>query len=134
VKATDLDHVGIAVTDLRAAAARWEALLGVVASLPEEVPSNGVRVRFLEAGPTHIELLEPLGPTSPIAGFLAKRGEGIHHLAFGVPNVDRVLADLQSQGQRVVDATGRPGSRGRRVGFAHPSAFGGVLVEFVESP
>ncbi len=129
-----LDHVGIAVGDLKRATERWQLLLGGSASAPEEVPSNGVRVCFLAAGATHIELLEPLGPESTIAKFLEKRGEGIHHLAFAVTNVDRTLAELAARGERVIDRTGRPGSRGRRVGFAHPAAFGGVLVEFVEVP
>jgi methylmalonyl-CoA epimerase len=129
----ELDHVGIAVTDLRAAIQRWTPILGP-ASPPEEVASNGVRVSFLSAGGTHVELLEPLAPDSAVARFLEKRGEGIHHLAFEVPDVDRALADLAARGERVIDRTGRPGSRGRRVGFAHPVAFGGVLVEFVEAP
>jgi len=130
----ELDHVGIAVADLRRAIERWGPLLGAPALPPEEVPSNRVRVSFLEAGGTHIELLEPLDPESPVAKFLAQRGEGIHHLAFRVANVDRALAELVARGEPVVDRTGRPGSRGRRVGFAHPRAFGGVLVEFVEVP
>lgn len=129
-----LDHVGIAVADLRRALERWRPLLGAPAAPPEEVPSNRVRVCFLEANATHIELLEPLDPESPIAKFLANRGEGLHHLAFRVPSVDRALSELAERGERVVDRTGRPGARGHRVGFAHPSAFGGVLVEFVEAP
>lgn len=129
-----LDHVGIAVTDLSRALERWRPLLGAPAREPEVVPSNRVRVSFLEADATHIELLEPTDPESPVARFLASRGEGIHHLAFRVPNVDRALAELAERGERVVDRTGRAGARGRRVGFAHPSAFGGVLVEFVEVP
>jgi methylmalonyl-CoA epimerase len=129
-----LDHVGVAVTDLKKALERWRLILGPATSEPEEVPSNRVRVVFLEAGESHIELLEPTSPESPVARFLASRGEGIHHLAFRVPNVDRALNDLVRRGERVVDQTGRPGARGRRVGFAHPSAFEGVLVEFVEGP
>jgi methylmalonyl-CoA/ethylmalonyl-CoA epimerase len=130
----ELDHVGIAVPQLDAALARWRPLLGAPSSPPEVVPSNRVRVAFLEAGGTHVELLEPTDDTSPVARFLASRGEGVHHLAFHVPSVNAALAELQSRGERVVDQTARPGARGRRVGFAHPSAFGGVLVEFVEGP
>jgi methylmalonyl-CoA/ethylmalonyl-CoA epimerase len=129
-----LDHVGVAVTHLEKAVERWRSILGPPSSEPEEVPSNRVRVVFLEAGEPHIELLEPTDPESPVARFLARCGEGIHHLAFRVPNVDGALDDLVRRGERVVDRTGRPGARGRRVGFAHPSAFGGVLVEFVEVP
>lgn len=129
-----IDHVGIAVTDLKAATARWAALLGTPAEPPEEVPSQRVRVAFLTAGRSHVELLEPTDPESPVGRFLASRGEGIHHLAFQVPSVDAALAAHLTRGDRVVDRVGRVGARGRRVGFAHPSAFGGVLVEYVESP
>jgi len=129
-----LDHVGVAVRDLAEALKRWRTILGPPSNDPEEVPSNRVRVVFLEADGPHIELLEPTDPDSPVARFLASRGEGLHHLAFRVPSVDRALEDLVRRGERVVDRAGRPGARGRRVGFAHPSAFGGVLVEFVEVP
>ena len=129
-----LDHVGIAVQDLRPAIERWQRILGAPARPPEEVASNRVRVIFFDAGTSHVELLEPLGPDSPIARFLQQRGEGIHHIAFQVPSVDRTLADLVARGEPVVDRVGRAGARGRRVGFAHPRAFGGVLVEFVAVP
>lgn len=129
-----LDHVGIAVASLNRAIERWRPLLGPPLAPFEDIPSNRVRVCFLDSGATHVELLEPLGPESPVARFLANRGEGIHHLAFRVPSVDRALADLIERGEKVVDRTGRPGARGHRVGFAHPAAFGGVLVEFVEVP
>ncbi|EQD34511.1 methylmalonyl-CoA epimerase [mine drainage metagenome] len=93
-----------------------------------------MRVVFAPLGGTHIELLEPTSPDSPIARFVESRGEGFHHVAFHVESVDTELAQLVASGRRVVDARARPGARGRRVGFAHPSAFGGVLVEFVEDP
>jgi methylmalonyl-CoA epimerase len=126
--------VGIAVPDLQAALQRWRPLLGEPDSAPEEVPSNRVRVVFLTAGTTHIELLEPTEPGSPVARFLASRGPGVHHIAFQVANVDRALAEVAEGGGQLVDKAARPGARGRRVGFAHPTAFGGVLVEFVEGP
>ncbi len=129
-----IDHVGIAVPNLAQAIDRWKPLLGGPDSPPEELPSQRVRVAFVRAGESHIELLEPTAPDSPVGRFLASRGEGIHHLAFRVPSVDDALAGVVRRGDRVVDPTGRPGARGRRVGFAHPSAFGGVLVEFVEVP
>lgn len=129
----ELDHVGVAVHDLASALRRWRPLLGDPESPPEEVASNRVRVVFLSAGPTHVELVAPLDADSPVARFLAVRGEGIHHLAFRVESVDRALEDLVARGERVVDRVGRPGARNHRVGFAHPSAFGGVLVEFVEA-
>ncbi|HLY76311.1 MAG TPA: methylmalonyl-CoA epimerase, partial [Thermoplasmata archaeon] len=128
----NVDHLGIAVRSLSATTGRWEKLLGASASAPEEVSSQSVRVAFLEAGPTHIELLEPTGPDSPVGRFLESRGEGIHHVAFAVPSVNEQLSALLARGERVIDRAGRPGARGRVVGFAHPAAFGGVLVEFVE--
>jgi methylmalonyl-CoA/ethylmalonyl-CoA epimerase len=128
----ELDHVGIAVADLAKATGRWALVAGAPDGPPEEVASQGVRVAFLRAGSVEVELLEPTKPESAVGRFLAKRGEGLHHLAFRVPNVDRALAELLARGDQVVDRIGRTGARGRRVGFAHPSAFGGVLVEFVE--
>lgn len=129
-----VDHLGIAVRDLAARAPPWVALSGTPAGPTEEVPAQQVRVRFLTVGDSEVELLEPMSDDSPVAKFLAARGEGFHHVAFHVDSVDRELARLLAAGERVVDQHARPGARGRRVGFAHPSAFGGVLVEFVEGP
>jgi methylmalonyl-CoA/ethylmalonyl-CoA epimerase len=130
----ELDHVGIAVSDLELALRRWAPLLGPPDGPPEEVPSNRVRVVFLKMGPSFVELVTPLDAESPVAKFLANRGEGIHHVAFRVPSVARALQEVLDRGDRVVDKVSRPGARGHRVGFAHPSAFGGVLVEFVGGP
>lgn len=127
-----LDHLGIAVPNLAAAIERWRPLLGDPEGAPELLPSNQVRVAFVSVGATHLEFLEPSDETSPVARFLARRGPGVHHLAFEVPSVDAALAEVRRRGDRVVDERSRPGARGRRVGFAHPEAFGGVLVEFVE--
>ncbi|MGD0718722.1 MAG: methylmalonyl-CoA epimerase [Thermoplasmata archaeon] len=129
-----VDHLGIAVRSLPEAIERWRPIVKEDVSAPEEVPSQRVRVVFANVGGTHLELLEPTSPDSPIAHFLESRGEGFHHVAFHVDSVDAELERLVSSGLRVVDAHGRSGARGRRVGFAHPSAFGGVLVEFVEGP
>jgi methylmalonyl-CoA/ethylmalonyl-CoA epimerase len=130
----ELDHVGIAVGSLAVASARWAPLLGAADAPAEEVPSQKVRVAFHRLGSAHVELLEATAPDSPVGRFVATRGEGVHHLAFRVPSVDAALEELVRRGERVVDRAGRTGARGRRVGFAHPSAFGGVLVEFVEVP
>lgn len=129
-----VDHLGIAVQDLGRAVGTWEATLGVRASAPEAVPSQRVRVVFLDAGNTHLELLEPTDPESAVGRFLAQRGEGLHHVALRVPDVGAALAAVEARGGRLVDRTARPGARGRTVGFAHPSAHHGVLVEFVEGP
>ncbi|MCI4362709.1 MAG: methylmalonyl-CoA epimerase [Thermoplasmata archaeon] len=127
-----VDHLGIAVRSLAEALPRWEGPLGATASPPEVVDSQRVRIAFLDAGSTHLEFLEPTAPDSPVAKFLETRGEGLHHLAFAVPNVDRKLAELDSAGYRLIDRVARTGARGRRIAFCHPSAFDGVLVEFVE--
>ena len=129
-----IDHLGIAVKSLSEALPRFESLLRARGSAPEPVESQGVRVAFLEAGESHLELLEPLRPDSAVGRFLEKRGEGIHHLAFHVADVAEALAGVRSGGGRLVDEVPRIGARGRIVGFAHPSAFHGVLVEFVETP
>ena len=129
-----VDHVGLAVRSLAVTVPKFERLLGTRGSTPEEVVSQRVRVSFLDAEGTHVELLEPTDPTSPVARFLDSRGEGMHHLAFAVPNVTAALGELEARGEKVIDRQSRPGARGRRVGFAHPKAFDGVLVEFVEGP
>ncbi|MCI4322726.1 MAG: methylmalonyl-CoA epimerase [Thermoplasmata archaeon] len=128
------DHIGIAVRSIATTLPHWERTLGVVGSPPEEVPTQKVRVAFLAAGDTHIEFLEPMTPDSAVGKFLDARGEGMHHLAFAVPNVDLKLAELAKEGARLIDKVSRPGARGRRVGFVHPSAMDGVLVEFVQTP
>jgi len=129
-----LDHVGIVVGNLTEAIARWQGTLGPPESPPEEVPGGGVRVAFFAAGETHLELVEPIGLRSPVSKFLATRGGGIHHLAFAVADVDAALNEVAANGGQLLDQHGRPGARGRRIGFAHPATFGGVLVEFVEAP
>ena len=128
----DVDHLGIAVKSLSASLPTWEATLATHGSPPEEVAGQRVRVSFLSAGGTQLELLEPTHPDSPVARFLTDRGEGIHHVAFAVPSVNAALAAVAEHGGRVVDRVARPGARGHLVGFAHPSAHHGVLVEFVE--
>ncbi|HZY70812.1 MAG TPA: methylmalonyl-CoA epimerase [Thermoplasmata archaeon] len=129
-----LDHVGVAVARIADALALWEPVLGVRAGPVEEVPSQKVRVAFLDASGTHIELLEPTDPESAVGRFLAARGPGLHHVAFAVPSVDAALATAAERGQRLIDRVGRPGARGRRVGFVHPASMAGTLVEFVEGP
>ncbi len=128
-----LHHVGIAVRDLEAARARY-ALLGYRLSQKGEVPEQGVRVYWLEpeeGGPA-LELLAPTGPDTPVERFLAKRGEGVHHLAFATPALEAALARLKAEGLPLVDEHPRVGFGGHRVAFLHPRAFFGVLVELVE--
>ena len=126
-----LDHIGIVVPKLEAGFEVWRPLVGEPLAPPEEVPGGRIRVGFLSAGGVHVELVEPTADDSAVSKFLSTRGGGLHHVAFAVPDVTQALMDVVARGGRIIDAKARPGSRGRLVGFAHPSAFGGVLVEFV---
>lgn len=126
-------HVGIAVEDLDAAVDRYRAF-GLVLDYVEDVPSAGVRVAFLQAGAVHVELVTPLSPETAVGRFLAKRGEGLHHLAFTVSDISAELARLEKLGFALVDRAPRPGSRGRLVAFLHPRASHGVLIELVQEP
>lgn len=130
----EIDHVGIAVGSIAEAARPYRTIAPGGTSAPEVVEGQGVRVAFVEVGGSHLELLEPLGPETPLGRFLARRGPGLHHIALKVESVDRALREVEASGGRLIDRQARPGARGRRVGFAHPDAFGGVLVEFVELP
>ncbi len=128
-----LHHVGIAVEDLEAAKARY-LLLGYRVVAAGEVPAQGVRVALLEAeGETLLELLAPLAPETPVGRFLAKRGPGLHHLAFATRDIEGELARLKAAGARLVDEVPRPGFGGHRVAFLHPSFGLGVLWELVEA-
>jgi methylmalonyl-CoA epimerase len=130
----EIDHLGIAVRSLSEALVQYEPVVGARGSPPETVESQGVRVSFLEAGESHLEFVEPVRPDSAVGRFLDKRGEGIHHLAFRVPDVAAALANVRDHGGRLIDEVPRVGARGRTVGFAHPASFRGVLVEFVGAP
>lgn len=125
-----LDHVAIAVSDLDEACARYASRLGATISHREAVAGQSVEVAFVEVpGETSLELVAPTAADSPISAFLARRGEGLHHVCFRVEDVDEALRRAAAMGLRLIDAQGRPGARGSRIGFLHPSAFGGVLVE-----
>lgn len=130
----EVDHLGIAVARLDDALRQWAPIAGGGASAPELVEGQHVRVSFVEVGPTHLEFLEPTDPASAVGRFVSERGGGLHHIAFRVPDVSATLRALEVQGYRLIDRVARPGARGRRVGFVHPKAVGGVLVEFVEAP
>jgi methylmalonyl-CoA/ethylmalonyl-CoA epimerase len=126
-----LDHIGIAVSSIDDALGIYRAL-GLSESKREEVTSQGVITAFLPLGDTRLELLQPIGPDSPIAKFLAKRGPGVHHLCFEVNDLDGAVNDLKSRGFRMVNEVPVPGADGKRVAFLHPSAGRGVLIELSE--
>ena len=129
-----LDHIGIAVSDLPAAEILYTVALGGIVASREELADERVRVVFIEAGGALLELLTPTEDDGPLARFLQSRGEGLHHLAFEVPDVAATLRDATATGMRVVDEHPRRGARGRLIAFLHPSAARGVLVELVQRP
>ena len=129
-----LDHVAIAVPSIAAALPHYQTLLSAVGSPPERVEDQGVSVVFVGSGAGKIELLEPLRNDSPVARFLAKRGPGLHHIAYRVPDVSAALEECAAEGLELIDREPRAGAHGRRVAFLHPRTASGVLIELVEDP
>ena len=127
-----LHHVAIAVPDLAEARTLYQEALGMRAGEVEYVEDQRVNVLVLDAGGQRIELVEPALEDSPISGFLAKRGPGLHHLAWLVDDCEAAIAALIERGVRLIDEAPRPGAHGTRVAFLHPKATGGVLMELVE--
>ena len=125
----ELDHIGIAIDGLDEALAFYRDQLGLHLEESEEVGSQKVRAHFLPAGLQKLELLEATQPESTIARYVAKRGPGLHHIAFRVDDIHGALAELKARGVRLIDETPRPGAEGALVAFIHPSASHGVLVE-----
>ena len=128
-----IDHVGIAVQDLDAGIARYQQLLGVSPSVRKRMEKDGIDAAMLDLGSTHVELIAPTGPGSAIAGFLEKRGEGMHHVAYRVDDIRAALAGLRDAGARLLDEEPRVGVMGHLVAFVHPKSAGGVLTELVEA-
>jgi len=126
-----IHHVGIAVDDLDAAIARWAALFGATLEHRARLDDQGVEAASLRVGGSRIELLAALGEETPVGRFLAKRGPGVHHVAFETDDIDAELARLKADGAELVDEMPRPGMFGLQVAFVHPDATGGVLAEFV---
>jgi methylmalonyl-CoA/ethylmalonyl-CoA epimerase len=127
-----IDHVGVAVPDLEVAVAAYRRLFGVEPSHREVVASDGVETVMFEVGESRIELLGSLGPDSKIAKFLEQRGGGIHHVAYGVADVQATLDRLAADGVQLLDTRPRPGAGGKQVAFIHPRAVGGVLTELCQ--
>jgi methylmalonyl-CoA/ethylmalonyl-CoA epimerase len=126
---TKIDHVAIAVRSLESALEVYEHALGLSNCRIEEVPEQKIRLATLVVGETRIELLEATAADSPVAGFIAKRGEGLHHICFQVENLDEELQKLTAAGLHVIDQTARIGAGGCRIAFLHPSGTAGVLIE-----
>jgi methylmalonyl-CoA/ethylmalonyl-CoA epimerase len=124
-----IEHIGIAVTNLAASVAFYEQVFGLKCYSIEEVADQKVRTAFFRIGQTKIELLESTDPEGPIAKFIEKKGEGIHHIAFAVENIDEHLRHAEKNGVRLIDTNPRKGAEGLDIAFLHPKSTGGVLIE-----
>jgi len=127
-----IDHIGVAVADLDAAIALHRDTYGMTLVHREVVESQGVEAALLDVGESHLELLAPLDDDTPVGRFLARRGPGLHHVAYRVDDVAAALDEVRAAGLPVIDEAPRAGIRGSRVAFLHPSASGGVLTELVQ--
>ena len=127
-----IDHVGVAVTSLDEGLALYGDTLALELAHREVVEAQGVEAALLDVGESHVELLAPLGDDTPVGRFLAKRGPGLHHVAYRVADINAALGELNRQGVRMIDEVARPGIRDSMVAFVHPSATGGVLTELVQ--
>jgi methylmalonyl-CoA/ethylmalonyl-CoA epimerase len=125
-----LAHVGIAVADIAAALPFYRDILGLAPGAPES--ADGATIVSLALGEVRIELLQPRHPDSPVAKFLARRGPGIHHICYRVPDLAQAMARCRAAGYRLVDDAPRPGAGGRQIAFLHPSATAGILLELTE--
>jgi methylmalonyl-CoA/ethylmalonyl-CoA epimerase len=135
---TRIDHVGIACRDLEEKVAFYAATFGLTVVSRETHVDQGVReamLRVTDAAPgsSYVQLLEPLGPQTPVGRFLDRRGEGIHHVGYGVVNISAALAAISAAGVRLVDSRPRHGSMGASIAFLHPADVGGVLTELVQA-
>jgi methylmalonyl-CoA/ethylmalonyl-CoA epimerase len=127
-----IDHIGVAVADLDAAIALHRDTYGMPLVHRETIASQGVEAALLDVGDSHLELLAPLGDETPVGRFLARRGPGLHHVAYRVDDVAAALDEARAAGLRLIDEAPRTGIRGSQVAFLHPSAAGGVLTELVQ--
>ncbi|MEA2683810.1 MAG: methylmalonyl-CoA/ethylmalonyl-CoA epimerase [Chloroflexota bacterium] len=128
-----IDHVGIAVSDMDAAIARYQQLLGVAPSVRKVMERDGIEAAMLDLGSTHVELVAPTREDSAISRFLEKRGEGMHHVAYRVDDIRAALADARDHGAQLLDPEPRVGVMGHLVAFIHPKATLGVLTELVQA-
>lgn len=127
-----VDHIGIAVKSIEVSLDYYIHTLGLKLLAIEEVSSQGVRVAFIDAGNIKLELLEPIGEDGPVAKFIGKRGEGVHHIAFGVTDIRARLVELQEKGVQLLQEEPKAGAGGAQVAFLHPKSSFGVLVELCD--
>lgn len=129
MKPTIIDHIGIAVNSIDESLKFWRDTLGVKCTEVETVEDQKVKTAFLPLDDSEVELLEATSPDSPIAKFIEKKGEGIHHLAIRVDDLEKALAELKEKGVKLIDETPRRGAGGAMIAFIHPKATGGILLE-----
>jgi methylmalonyl-CoA epimerase len=128
-----IDHIGVAVADLESAIELHNQAYGMPLVHRETIAEQGVEAVLLDVGESHVELLSPLSEDSPVGKFLAARGPGLHHVAYGVADIETALDQARGAGLRLIDETPRTGIRGTRVAFLHPKTAGGILTELVEA-
>ena len=131
-KLTDIDHVGIAVRDLDAAVAWYQQMFGAEVAHRERIESDGVDEALIKVADSYIQLLTPIRDDSPVAKYLDKKGEGIHHVGYRVDDCGVALQAVKDGGGQVIDEQPRPGSRGTTVAFVHPKTAFGTLIELVQ--
>jgi methylmalonyl-CoA/ethylmalonyl-CoA epimerase len=127
-----IDHIGVAVEDIDAAIELYEKSFEMELAHRETVEEQGVEAVLLDVGDGHVELLAPLGPETPVGKYLARKGPGLHHVAYAVEDIDATLKQVAGAGIELIDSEARIGIRGSRVAFLHPRSTGGVLTEIVE--
>jgi methylmalonyl-CoA/ethylmalonyl-CoA epimerase len=133
MKVTHIEHIGIAVENLEESIAFYENVMGLKCYGIEEVPDQKVRTAFFQVGDTKIELLESTAPDGPIGKFVEKKGQGMHHIAFAVKNIEESLKHAEEKGVKLIDNTPRKGAEGLSIGFLHPKSTNGVLTELCEN-
>ena len=129
---THIEHIGIAVKNIEEAKKYYEGVLGLKCYSVEEVADQKVKTAFFKIGETKIELLEAMSEDSPVAKFIEKRGEGIHHIAFATGDVNKSLTEVEEKGVKLIDKKARAGAEGLQIGFLHPKSTLGVLTEFCQ--
>ncbi|MGB4655905.1 MAG: methylmalonyl-CoA epimerase [Bacteroidales bacterium] len=127
-----IEHIGIAVKSIEESLPYWEGVLGLKCYAIEEVADQKVKTAFFKVGQTKIELLESTDPEGPVGKFIEKKGEGVHHIAFAVENIEEALLEAKEKGVRLIDEVPRKGAEGLSIGFLHPKSTHGVLTEFCE--